>query len=156
MTVLTDLIEADITAEAKVLGVHPLMLFLIKRDPNGPLYRMYEQLKACPADTAAAIREDARRPTPTSLGRPEPSVERGSGWVTPLGLSVPGVSYVDRLCDAADARDRAERLHQEMRQQAEAMEFAEKVEAEQKKRAEELDPEHQGLYDKPKKKGGGS
>jgi hypothetical protein len=45
---------------------------------------------------------------------PKPKArERGSGWydAKPLGPQ-PGINYVDQLCDAADVRDRAERIAQ--------------------------------------------
>ena len=42
---------------------------------------------------------------PTVGGKP---VERGSGWVEPLPHSVPGLRYVDQLCDVQDAIDKGE------------------------------------------------
>jgi hypothetical protein len=61
----------------------------------------------------ADIVNDAYRSNPVTGGGSQASkpVERGTGWQTPRPLaSPPGINYVDALCDAQDAKDRAEKI----------------------------------------------
>jgi hypothetical protein len=45
--------------------------------------------------------------------KPPKPAERGTGWYEAKPLaSPPGINYVDALCDAQDARDRAEKIAQ--------------------------------------------
>jgi hypothetical protein len=74
-----------------------------------------EMYQACDDKTMAGILHDNRRSytAPSSLAAtpdappPEP---RSLGSGEPRSLRVPGVALVDQLCDAADARDKAERV----------------------------------------------
>ena len=74
-------------------------------------------LNAVPDRLMADIVNDQRRGVspPSSLattpGDPPRPARPGTGWADPAPLGPPpGTRYVDALCDAADAKDRAERI----------------------------------------------
>jgi hypothetical protein len=62
------------------------------------------------------LQSTATTPTPTPV-----SAQNTSGWreATPLGPP-PGINHVDRLCEVADARDRAELIAKEAQRLAPA------------------------------------
>ena len=80
----------------------------------GPFRREWEGIVAIERATKVTLPPDNRgwtgKPAPSSAPAPpaEPSSGRPSGWAKfdPLS-SPPGIRYVDALCDAQDARDRA-------------------------------------------------
>src|SRR5262245_26781760 len=64
---------------------------------------------AVPDSLTRAIVGD-NRPAPRSTPEPEPPRSKGTGWQEEVPLrSPPGIDICDRLVDAADARDRADR-----------------------------------------------
>jgi hypothetical protein len=71
--------------------------------------------RAVPTNVVRGLVEDAYRSNPVTGGKSmaEKPKPRGSGWQDARPLSAqPGINYVDALCDAQDARDRAERIAQ--------------------------------------------
>jgi hypothetical protein len=81
-----------------------------------------EMVDACPGSLMQDIVNDHRRGVspPSSLAAtpdappPEPrNYPRGS--IEAASLAVPGIRYVDQLCDAADAKDKAERVAEILR-----------------------------------------
>ena len=87
------------------------------RDGGGiglmPASAVQDLVKAVPDDLVQAIVQDHRHgPGEPGWLPPEKPTERakGSGWQKPLPLegSVPGIKYVDQLCDVQDAVDRAD------------------------------------------------
>jgi len=85
-------------AEARARGLEPWQL---------------EMSRAVDDKLMREIVADSRRGVsqPSSLIE-EPKAEpakRGTGWVEPRPLDVPGIQYVDQLCDAADAAERRRR-----------------------------------------------
>jgi hypothetical protein len=117
----------------------------------GMTITQYRMVRAVPTSLMRDIFNDFRgdRPQSTSMIKhdPTPPVPRGTGWVTPLTAALPpGINIIDRMVEAASAQERAEKLHAQLKQQAEAMEFNEKLEAEQRRRSKELDPVNSGLY----------
>jgi hypothetical protein len=80
-----------------------------------PASAVEDLVKAVPDEMVHAIVHDNRRgiPEPGSLaGSSGGPVVRGTGWQKPLPLegSVPGIRYVDQLCDVQDAVDKAENM----------------------------------------------
>jgi hypothetical protein len=70
--------------------------------------------RAVPTNVVRGLVEDAYRSNPVTGGKSmaeKPKAERGTGYrdASPLGPQ-PGINYVDALCDAQDARDRAEKI----------------------------------------------
>jgi hypothetical protein len=82
-----------------------------------------EFARTVPTGTVREIVNDGRAPTLASATT-KPTVapvsaQNTSGWreATPLG-NPPGINHVDRLCEAADAKDRAELIAQEAKRLA--------------------------------------
>jgi hypothetical protein len=61
---------------------------------------------AVPDDVVRAIVADNRRSSPLEP-RSIAEKPKGNGWIDPVPLRAPnGIEWVDRLCDAQDAKDR--------------------------------------------------
>jgi hypothetical protein len=71
-----------------------------------------EMVKAVPTSLVRDIVNDARRSNDVGWLKPPegPAVQRGTGWVTPPGLSdsVPGLKYIDQMIDVQDLVDKKE------------------------------------------------
>src|SRR5262249_39065659 len=104
MTVRDELEKLRFAAEAKALGLQEWQLDAIRNEPKGFMQ-----------DIIAAARQ---RSYNTSL---IPDRQRsGDGPRAPSGggtapiSSPPGITHIDRLCDAAARRDRLARIQQEL------------------------------------------
>jgi hypothetical protein len=89
--------RAELEAEARRRGLEPWQL---------------AASRAVPDKLVADLVSDAYRSNPVTGGKSmaEKPKPRGSGWVEPSKLETPYVAVCDRLMDAQDARDRAERI----------------------------------------------
>ena len=93
--------EALVELERRIAAMEP-----------GPFRREWEGIVAIERATKVTLPPDTSRwsgrPPPPSTPAAEPPSDRPSGWAKfdPLS-SPPGIRYVDALCDAQDARDRA-------------------------------------------------
>jgi hypothetical protein len=102
---------------------------------------------------------DFRRPLSQSGSMLAPNerntapVELGTGWVdAPQLRPSPGVDLVDKLCQAQDRRDRAEKMKVEIDMHAYAMQRAAEREVdEEQKRYKEENPIAAALYENPDK-----
>jgi hypothetical protein len=98
--------------------VHQLVKAEQARMRNSPMPQsVVDDLTACVDDKLMAdIVKDFRRTPPSPGMLPEKSVpvKRGSGWIdsVPLDNSVPGLKYIDQMCDVQDALDKREREKQ--------------------------------------------
>jgi hypothetical protein len=105
---LAQLLLAQLVDEARQLGVTPERLFMLKLDPDNPVYR---SLKAAPPSAVAGILEDAHKGMSQSQSQlppqPQSSIpeERGTGWVEPPQVAkwkAPGIDIIDRMCPTHD------------------------------------------------------
>jgi hypothetical protein len=150
---LAERLLAELEAAAKELGISPEYLAYLKRDPNSVQLAM---LRAAPASVMQGIKEDARKGIGQSTSQlpPEPRqppVPPGSGDATPLEKwKAPGIDIIDRMMDAQDRRDRAERVRLDL--QSWAMQRAdERAAAEEVRQHKEDDPIGTALYEDPSK-----
>ena len=92
--------QAELAREAKQRGL--------------PEY-VIEAARAVPTDLVRSLVDDFRRgpSLPSSMAQSGPKVEeKRPSFTEPAPLDVPGIKYVDQLCDHFDRLDRAERVKQ--------------------------------------------
>lgn len=91
--------EQLLEAEARRRGLSVTQLRMLKAVPD-------DLIRQIVADNRRGV---AERSSPVAPAKEAP-VQRGSGWAEPTPLSPPpGVALIDRIAEAFDRRERAER-----------------------------------------------
>ena len=91
--------EALLEAEAKRRGLTVTQLKMLNAVPDNVLRDIVADSRKGISQSTSLIPTERSEPT-----------RRTNGWVEPRPLSPPpGIALVDRLCDAQDAKDRAQR-----------------------------------------------
>jgi hypothetical protein len=150
LSMLAQLLLAQLVDEARQLGVTPERLFMLKLDPDNPVYR---SLKAAPPSAVAGILEDAHKGMSQSQSQLPPSPpqappeERGTGWVHPPQVEkwkAPGIDIIDRMCPTHD-RVQVDMYSYDLQRRVE------EAQQEEERENKESDPIGHALYEDPSK-----